>query len=407
MNHTFSTTTSMDLASLYTRETPLDAYQVSYNGILSNQLFVEGRFSVRKFSFIGAGATTTDLIDGTLLLDGARGLRYWSPTLCGVCGQEDRDNDNEYVKATYFKSTKSGGTHTLVFGFDSFNDKRFANDHQSGSDYRILGTTSIVRTGDANCSVSPGCIFPQFLPGTLLQFNPIATSSLGTNFRTNALFVNDQLRWSSNLTFNLGLRWDKNNGEDSAGNLVARDSKLSPRLGVVWDPTGDGVWVVSGSYGVYTSALSNAIADSASAAGQPGTIQWNYTGPPINPDLTAPTSTLVAPPAAIQQVFNWCSRDARGFCTGSSAHIFPSARSLRADWRQSGLAKCQRLRVRCQPPDWQPRCPAGGLFVSRLSRLLLETNRPDDGHGPRRVWESLGSRDCRKHRRSESDGTPA
>ena len=322
VNHTFSTTTSMDSASLYTRETPLDAYQVSYNGILSNQLFVEARFSARKFSFIGSGAQTTDLIDGTLLLDGARGnLRYWSPTLCGVCGRgrEDRDNDNEYVKATYFKSTKGVGTHTVVFGFDSFNDKRFVDAHQSGSDYRIIGTTSIVRTADANCGTSPGCIFPQFLPGsTTFQFDPIAVGSLGTNFRTNALFINDNLRWNDNLTFNLGLRWDKNNGKDSAGTVVARDSKLAPRIGVVWDPKGDGNWVVSASYGVYTAALANAIADSASAAGNGATLQWTYTGPAINPDLNAPTSSLVAPPAAIQQVFNWCARDARGFCTAAS-----------------------------------------------------------------------------------------
>ena len=188
VNHTFSTTTSMDSASLYTRETPLDAYQVSYNGILSNQLFVEARFSARKFSFIGSGAQTTDLIDGTLLLDGARGnLRYWSPTLCGVCGRgrEDRDNDNEYVKATYFKSTKGVGTHTVVFGFDSFNDKRFVDAHQSGSDYRIIGTTSIVRTADANCGTSPGCIFPQFLPGLRPPSSSIRSRS-GAWARTSA-----------------------------------------------------------------------------------------------------------------------------------------------------------------------------------------------------------------------------
>ena len=152
---------------------------MSYNGILTNQLFVEGRFSVRHFTFIGVGAPTTDLIDGTLLIDRNRGFRYWSPTFCGICDDEKRDNDNEYVKATYFKSTKSAGSHNLAFGFDSFNDKRFANAHQSGSDYRILGTTSIIRS-DVNCTTSPGCIFPQFLPGsTILQYNPIQRPQRG------------------------------------------------------------------------------------------------------------------------------------------------------------------------------------------------------------------------------------
>jgi hypothetical protein len=63
----------------------------------------------------------------------------------------------------------------MVFGYDTFNDKRFANNHQSGSDYRINGTTSIIRGTDANA-----VIYPQWLPGssTIFQHNPIATSSL-------------------------------------------------------------------------------------------------------------------------------------------------------------------------------------------------------------------------------------
>ncbi len=60
---------------------------------------MEVRFSVRHLSFIGSGAPTTDLINGTLLTDRADGgLRYWSPTFCGICDPERRDNDNESVK---------------------------------------------------------------------------------------------------------------------------------------------------------------------------------------------------------------------------------------------------------------------------------------------------------------------
>jgi outer membrane receptor protein involved in Fe transport len=312
VNNTFSTGSTMDAASLYTRETPLDLYTFSYNGILSPQFFVEGRVSSRHFSFIGSGATSTDRINGTLLQDRARGGRYWAATFCGVCDPEKRDNDNENVKATYFKSTKGSGSHQMVFGYDTFNDKRFANNHQSGSDYRINGTTTIVRGTGADA-----VIYPQWNPGasTIFQYNPIATSSLGTNFRTHSIFYNDQWRLASRLTFNLGIRYDRNHGEDSAGNLVAKDSAWSPRLGVVWDPKGDGQWTVSASISKYVAALNNSIADSSSAAGNPATLQWTYSGPAINPDINAPTSTLVGSAAAIQQMFAWCAPDSRGYCT--------------------------------------------------------------------------------------------
>ena len=55
------------------------------------------------------------------------------------------------------------------------------------------------------------------------------------------------------LTANLGLRWDKNRGEDQAGNVVANDSAFSPRVGVVFDPTGNGRWSITGSVAKYVS----------------------------------------------------------------------------------------------------------------------------------------------------------
>ena len=319
LNNTFSTASSMDVASLYDRETPLDLYTLNYNGILSPTFFVEARGSLRHFTFIGSGSHFTDLSKGTLLLDRARGGRYWSPTFCGACDPEKRDNDNENIKATYFKSTSRTGSHQMVFGYDTFNDKRFANNHQSGSDYRINGTTSIIRGTGADA-----VIYPQWLPGssTILQYNPIATGSLGTNFRTHSLFYNDQWRMNPRLTLNLGVRYDKNHGADSAGNVVANDSAFSPRVGVIWDPLGNGEWSVYASASKYVAGINNGIADSSSAAGNPATLQWTYSGAPINPDPNAPN--LVDSATAIQRMFAWCAPDSRGYCTVTA----PSASSL-------------------------------------------------------------------------------
>jgi hypothetical protein len=239
-------------------------------------------------------------------LDRARGGRYWSPTFCAVCGDpETRNNDDTFVKGTYFKPMKGSGSHNMVFGYDTFDDKKQANNHQSGSDYRINGTTT---------TIVNGVIFPQWNPGssTILQYNPIATDSFGTNFRTHSLFFNDAWRVNGKVTLNLGVRWDKNHGVDSNQNLVANDSITSPRLGIVWDPKGDGLWTVSASVSRYTAGLNNAIADGSSAAGNPATIQWTYTGPAINP---VGSVNLVGSAAAIQQMFNWCAPDSRGYCT--------------------------------------------------------------------------------------------
>jgi hypothetical protein len=299
VNNSFGTI--LDLASLYTRKTPQDILTLNYNGVLSRSLFVEGRFSSRHFSFEGSGAPCTDIICGTLLRAGLlNNARYWSPTFCGVCDPEKRDSDEEYVKGTYFLSTKNGGSHNVVMGYDLFNDKRFSNNHQSGSDYRINGTTAIIRDG---------VIYPSWLPGssTNLEYDPILVGSQGTNFRTHSLFVNDNWRFNTHLTFNLGVRWDKNHGKDAAGQLTVQDSAVSPRLGVVWDPKGDGVWSVSGSVARYVAAIANSVADAGSPAGQPSAVQWEYSGPAINPDPNAPT--LIDSATAVQLMFDWCNRN--------------------------------------------------------------------------------------------------
>jgi outer membrane receptor protein involved in Fe transport len=285
----------MDLRSLIDRKLPQNLVSVNYNGVISPNFFIEGQYSSRHFTFQDAGALSTDLIDGTLVLDRQRGnLRYWSPTFCGVCGDEKRDNDDILVKGNYFMST-GRGSHNLVFGYDMFNDERFSNNHQSGSDYRVYGTTSILRDG---------VLYPVFDTGTstYIQYNPIIKATTGTNFRTHSLFVNDTWRFGSRLTANLGLRYDKNVGRDGADNLVANDYAFSPRVGIVWDPRGDGKVSVTASFARYVSAINNSIADSSSPGGQAATFQWYYNGPKINTDAT---QTLVPTDVALRTLFNW------------------------------------------------------------------------------------------------------
>ena len=110
--------------------------------------------SKRTLDFIGAGAKSTDLVEGTLLIDSSRGLtRWWSDTFCGVCTPEGRDSNDVFVKGTYFLSTPRFGSHNVVFGYDRFNDIRRADNHQSGSDYRIISAGAIISGNGA--SVSP------------------------------------------------------------------------------------------------------------------------------------------------------------------------------------------------------------------------------------------------------------
>jgi outer membrane receptor protein involved in Fe transport len=284
----------MDLASLYTRTLPQNLWSVHYTGTLGANLFVEGQYSARKFTFEGDGGTSTDLITGTVLQDQQTGARWWAPTFCGVCVPEERANQDVLVKGNYFWST-ARGAHNMVFGYDNFNDKRRGDNHQSGSDYHVWASTS---------RIDNGVVYPVIRPdaSTWIIWWPIQEASRGTNFRTHSLFFNDTWAFNRHLTFSAGLRWDKNDGQDAIGQSVARDSGFSPRLGLVWDPSGAGRWSVNASYGKYVAGLNNVIADSSSPAGTPAIFAYFYQGAPINATAGAP---LVPTDQALTQVFNW------------------------------------------------------------------------------------------------------
>jgi outer membrane receptor for ferrienterochelin and colicin len=302
INHSFNQNLTMDLRSLGTRVLPERLYAVTYTGTLTSKLFVEALVSKRTLQFKGSGAKSTDLIDGTLLIDNSRagGARWWSDTFCGVCTPEGRDSEDVFLKGSYFLSTPRFGSHNLVFGYDNFNDIRTANNHQSGSDYRILSAGAILTGGGAG----EGDIFPIFLGDgtTTIQWNPILEDSDGSSFRTHSVFLNDTWRVSDRLTANVGIRFDKNDGSAQSGNVVAKDSAFSPRLGVTWDPTGKGTWSVTGSLAKYVAAISNPVADSSAAGGNPQQRQFIYRGASINgPGTTTPVAT----PQAIRSVFDW------------------------------------------------------------------------------------------------------
>jgi outer membrane receptor protein involved in Fe transport len=330
-----SRTLVMDLQSLTTRSLPQNLWAVHYTGTLGNNFFVEAQYAARKFEFKGDGGLFTDQIKGTVMGNDQTGARWWAPTFCGVCPAEERASDDVLLKSNYFWSTPRG-SHNIISGYQTFNDKRRGDNHQSGSDYHLWATDSFIRDG---------VVYPVLRPDFSSYFIwwPINEASRGTNFRTHSLFVNDTWAYNRHLTFNLGLRWDKNDGKDAIGQKVASGSAVSPRLGLVWDPSGEGRWSMNASYGKYVAGLNNAIADSSSPAGTPAIFAYFYQGPAIN---ATPTAPLVSTEQALTTAFNWFNANGGTSRTpffvdvpGTGTQIRESLSSPSADEYAVGLSR--------------------------------------------------------------------
>ena len=284
-----------DTNVFYNRQTPQEIAVINYNGVLTDSLYVDGFYSKRKFTFENSGSIYTDLIKGTPIKDQNLGVVYNSPTFCGVCSPETRDNDDIVLKATYFLSTKSLGSHNIVLGYDDFGGQRKSNNYQSGSNFTLYTVSpSIVRGQD---------IYPVIDSGSYVVYWPILQLSQGNDLRTRSVFLNDTWRLNDRFSFNLGVRYDKNDATDQGGNKTSDDSAFSPRLAATWDVKGDGKLRVAASYAKYVGALQDTQAGSgATMAGSPAIYYWYYEGPTINGN---PAGTLTSPNAAVDQFFKW------------------------------------------------------------------------------------------------------
>ena len=295
-NDYFTSHPILDLDSLKNRSLPQDFLVANYNGVLSNNFFVEAQYSRRHFTFQNDGSLYTDLVKGTVLIDVENGGYYNSPYFCGVCSDERRDNEDFFVKGTWFLSTPSLGSHNIVFGYDNFSGKELLNNYQSGSNYVIGSTSAIFSNGD---------IFPVFDSSSYLIYFPITEQSTGSDVRTHAVFLNDTWRPGDHLAVNLGVRWDKNAARDGGGVTRANDSAFAPRLGATWDVKGDGALRVGFSYAKYVGAIQETQVSSATQAGTPLLLYWYYDGPGATPINANPNGPLLTRAQALTQLFSW------------------------------------------------------------------------------------------------------
>ena len=193
----------------------------------------------------------------------------------------------------------------MSFGYDTFNDIRIADNHQSGSDFRIVTpTTSSTRrqrlSGLAHRTRRTARC-------TYIQCNPILESGQGTDFNTNSFFVNDRWRLNDNWSFNVGVRYDENDGKDAGGRRSPTTARSARACRPSYDLKGDGDLVFNASYGHYVAAIANNLADGTSNGGALGRAILFYRGAPINPNGAAclATNTCISTDQATHMAIDW------------------------------------------------------------------------------------------------------
>jgi len=90
------------------------------------------------------------------------------------------------------------------------------------------------------------------VPTATLDDAPTSQLDATPAHENTTVYLQDRWDVGPNLTLNLGVRWDQQEIFDRFGERVINlDDDYAPRLGVVWDPGGDGKSKLFGSFGYY------------------------------------------------------------------------------------------------------------------------------------------------------------
>ena len=164
------------------------------------------------------------------------------------------------------------------------------------------------------------------------------------------------------------LRYDQNHGADSAGRLVAKDSAFSPRVGVVWDPTGDQKWSVTASFAKYVAG--DLQQHRRLVVGRPA-IRRRSSSSTAGRRSTRPDAIDADARRRFAQVFDWYNANGGANLPLAGAPTIPGVTPVNPGL--AGLAEQPRIRGRRQPPASATRAAVRADFVYRNFRDFYAT----------------------------------
>ena len=252
-------------------------YKGEWNGTLSDKLYVEARYGDFGYYF----PLITNSPDNFFWHDTGRAVSEGAHQR----QQLDRDRKQYTAAATYFLDT-SKGSHTFKVGGELLKEQSW-----EGFEQRRGGNIEQIYNNGASTQVVFGLPTATCEVGSLAAHECL-TSRAGLN--QIGMFINDT--WAvGRTTLTAGVRYDRYDGflpeQHQIGATVGRASvqeknlpktdlftwnQFAPRLGVVFDLSGDGRTVLKGNYGLYwhNPGVSVPASGNANIASKSSTWNW-------------------------------------------------------------------------------------------------------------------------------------
>jgi hypothetical protein len=276
-----NTALSIDPVTLINRQTPADLFVARYDGILTPNFYVEAQYSRKTFGFRNAGGSDTPITASPFRALGRAGLpvdsHYHAPYFSAL-DPEDRNNRQYTGALSYFLSTSSTGRHDLKLGSEYYTSTRTGGNSQSATGFVFFADP--VMSGTLPAKDSAGNIIPNFQPNLSRITNFRSVQGAQINLNTFAVYLNDRWQLTNRWTFNVGGRFERHSTDASqAGITSITSSAFVPRLGATFDVTGNGKWILQGTYAHYAGKASETQFADNTNVGTPSQVTYTYRGP--------------------------------------------------------------------------------------------------------------------------------
>ncbi|REJ86158.1 MAG: hypothetical protein DWQ30_00640 [Acidobacteria bacterium] len=319
------------------------AVSASLISTLSGSSLNEARFQFaredRPRPYGGPTITGTDRPLPDIAFDFANQYRFGMPFFIPVVYHDTRwqlsDNWTRLTEAHTFKVGVEWNQTAAFQTFIGFANGRFIFNSTDGF-LNYLANPNYIECSDGSTSQTGVCPAGTSPTGPVLLYlqqagvGGLSVEEAGTQTITSdelALFAQDNWQPTPNLTVTYGLRWEAQyqpdtitpveeifyrdfigqvvNGMEfpSDGTIPDDDEMIQPRLGLAWDPKGDGSHVVRANAGIYSARIPGlALASTRSTDGSRGQTLFRnsaaspFLGPP-------PPITGLIPPSAVGDPF--------------------------------------------------------------------------------------------------------
>src|SRR5439155_5436910 len=130
---------SLDPSVLVTESVPNKLFVTTYNGVVAKKFFGTLQYSQKKFKFVNAGGTKTEITASPFRSRGVAAgvppsLHYAAPFFSSL-DPEERNNKQVTGSMAYTLSTKKTGTHDVKGGGEYYRATHTGGNSQSATNY--------------------------------------------------------------------------------------------------------------------------------------------------------------------------------------------------------------------------------------------------------------------------------